>query len=121
LDHRIVEFAAKLPSELKVDSRRGKLLLRASVARRLPPETIDRGKRGFSIPAARWLRTDLRALAESVILDGQPSFTSVLDKHKIRQMWQDHVSEARDHSVFFWGLMMLGMWEMASSAPVATQ
>ena len=119
LDYRIIEFAAKLPTELKVDSRRGKLLLRASVARRLPPETINRGKRGFSIPAARWLRTDLRPLAESVILDRQRSFTSVLDKGKIRQMWQEHLSETRDHSVFLWGLMMLGMWEMASSAPVA--
>ena len=119
LDYRIIEFAAKLPTELKVDSRRGKLLLRASVARRLPAETINRGKRGFSIPAARWLRTDLRPLAESVILDRQRSFTSVLDKGKIRQMWQEHLSETRDHSVFLWGLMMLGMWEMASSAPVA--
>jgi asparagine synthase (glutamine-hydrolysing) len=115
LDHRIIEFAAKLPTELKIDTRRGKLLLRASAARRLPPETLDQPKRGFSIPAARWLRNELRPLAESVILDRNRFFSSVLDERKITQMWREHLSEARDHSVFFWGLMMLGLWEMTSA------
>jgi asparagine synthase (glutamine-hydrolysing) len=114
MDHRIIEFAARLPSSLKVDATRGKLLLRAAAARRVPAEILDQPKRGFSIPAARWLRNELRPLAESIILDRNRFFSNVLDGQKVKQMWQEHLSESRDHSVFLWGLMMLGMWEQTS-------
>ena len=111
LDHRVIEFAARLPVGLKVDARRGKLVLRDLAARRLPPETLQQPKRGFSIPAARWLRDELRPLAESVIFEGNRFFMNMLDDKYVRKMWREHMSEARDHSVFLWGLMMLGMWE----------
>jgi asparagine synthase (glutamine-hydrolysing) len=119
LDHRIIEFAAKLPAGLKVDPRGGKRLLRAMAARRLPREILDLPKRGFSIPAARWLRDELRPLAESIILDRNRFFSNVLNEGKIRQMWREHLSEARDHSVFLWGLMMLGLWETKSRTPAS--
>jgi asparagine synthase (glutamine-hydrolysing) len=111
LDHRIIEFAAQLPAGLKVDARRGKLVLRDLASRRLPLETLNQPKRGFSIPAARWLRNELRPMAESVIFDRNRFFMDILDERSIRQMWREHMSESRDHSVFLWGLMMLGMWE----------
>jgi asparagine synthase (glutamine-hydrolysing) len=114
MDHRIIEFAARLPSSLKVDATRGKLLLRSAAARRVPAEILNQPKRGFSIPAARWLRNELRPLAESIILDRNRFFANVLDGRKVKQMWQEHLSESRDHSVFLWGLMMLGMWEHTS-------
>jgi asparagine synthase (glutamine-hydrolysing) len=119
LDHRIIEFAAKLPAGLKVDALGGKRLLRALAARRLPREIVNQPKRGFSIPAARWLRSELRPLAESIILDRNRFFSNVLDERKLRQMWREHLSEARDHSVFLWGLMMLGLWETTSFAPAS--
>jgi len=119
LDHRVIEFAAKLPTGLKVDARGGKRLLRALAARRLPREIVNQPKRGFSIPAARWLRTELRPLAESIILDRNRFFSNILNEHKIRQMWGEHLSGARDHSVFLWGLMMLGLWETATFTPVS--
>jgi asparagine synthase (glutamine-hydrolysing) len=114
LDHRIIEFAARLPAGLKVRPRSGKRVLRAMAARRLPAEILDQPKRGFSIPAASWLRNELRVLAESLIFDRNRFFSRVLNERKISQMWQEHLSEARDHSVFLWGLMMLGLWETTS-------
>lgn len=114
MDHRIIEFAAKLPTSLKVDARHGKLVLRAAAARRVPAEILNQPKRGFSIPAARWLRNELRPLAESIILDRNRFFSNVLDGKRVKQMWREHLSESRDHSVFLWGLMMLGMWEQTS-------
>lgn len=111
LDHRIIEFAATLPAELKVDARHGKLVLRTLAGRRLPPETLEQPKRGFSIPAARWLRNELRPMAESLILDRNGVFEDILDARMVKQMWGEHLSETRDHSVFLWGLMMLGLWE----------
>lgn len=119
LDYRLIEFAAKLPTALKVDTRSGKRLLRALAAKRLPRETLNQPKRGFSIPAARWLRNELRPLAESIILDRNRSFSAFLNEGKIKQMWKEHLSETRDHSVFLWGLMMLGLWETTSLAPAS--
>lgn len=119
LDHRIIEFAAKLPAGLKVGHRGGKRLLRALAARRLPREILELPKRGFSIPAARWLRNELRPLAESIILDRNRFFSNLLNEGKIRQMWREHLSEARDHSVFLWGLMMLGLWEAKNLTPAS--
>lgn len=114
MDHRIIEFAARLPTSLKVDARHGKLVLRSAAARRVPAEILNQPKRGFSIPAARWLRNELRPLAESIILDRSRFFSNVLDGRKVKQMWDEHLNGSRDHSVFLWGLMMLGMWEQTS-------
>jgi asparagine synthase (glutamine-hydrolysing) len=111
LDHRIVEFAAKLPAGLKLDRHRGKLVLREAASRRLPSTVLEQGKRGFSIPAARWLREELRPMAEKVILRREGIIAEVLDPARVRLMWQEHLSAKRDHSVFIWGLMMLGLWE----------
>ena len=114
LDHRIIEFASRLPTRLKIDARRGKVVLRTVAARRLPPETLNQPKKGFSIPAARWLRDELRPLAESVIFDQNRFLGRFLDERKVKQMWREHLSKARDHSVFLWGVMMLGLWEKTS-------
>ena len=114
LDHRILEFAARLPSELKMNSRQGKLPLRALAARRLPRETLEAPKRGFSIPAAKWLRGDLRPMAESLLFDTGGILNDLLQKQTVTRLWNEHLSGARDHHVVIWGLMMLGLWEKAA-------
>lgn len=111
LDHRIIEFAAGLPSALKLDGRRGKLVLRYLASRRLPSGVLEQPKRGFSIPAARWLRENLRPMAERVIFKRDGIVAETFDPARVRLMWQEHQSAARDHGVFIWGLMMLGLWE----------
>ncbi len=111
LDHRILEFAAKLPTALKIRGRNGKLVLRALAARHLPREIQSRPKQGFSVPAASWLRGELRPMAEELVFKVQRAFDNLLDKRALERLWQEHQSAARDHSVFLWGLMMLGLWE----------
>ena len=110
LDHRIIEFAARLSADLKINCKMGKLLLRKVAARRLPEEILTAPKRGFSIPAAQWLRNELKPVAEEVIFnDG--IISNVLRREPLQKIWDHHQSGARDHSVFLWGLMMLGLWE----------
>ncbi len=120
LDHRILEFAARLPAALKIAGRVGKLPLRRLSAKRLPANISKLPKRGFSIPAARWLRHELRPIAESLLFQGNGLIAEVLEPSILRNMWQEHQSGARDHQVSLWGLMMLGLWEQqrwtASSA-----
>lgn len=119
LDHRIIEFAASLPADLKIRSGQGKVLLRAAAARRLPERIQKMPKRGFSIPAAKWLRTDLRTIAEELLFDSNRSFAPLLERKAITTLWQEHLSMARDHSVLLWGLMMLGLWDRTRRLPAA--
>jgi asparagine synthase (glutamine-hydrolysing) len=111
LDHRILEFAATLPADLKINSGQGKVLLRAAAARRLPERIRKMPKRGFSIPAAQWLRAELRETAEAILFDRNVCYDALLDRQTVRRLWNEHLSAARDHSVLLWGLMMLGLWD----------
>ena len=115
LDHRILEFAARLPSALKMDRRQGKLPLRELARRRLPPGLLDLPKRGFSIPAAKWLREELRPMAEALLFDARRASLDALDRTRLRTMWREHVDGSRDHSVFIWAVMMLALWEDAAA------
>ena len=114
LDYRLIEFGVRLPDDLKVRGRMGKLLLRELAARRLPEEVRNKPKQGFSIPAAKWLRRELKQMAESLLFDGSGPCAGILDGRVVKSMWQEHQSAARDHSVFLWGLMMLGLWSKTS-------
>ena len=109
LDYRLIEFGIRLPDELKMNGSHGKLVLRELAARRLPAEIRNMPKRGFSIPAARWLRTDLREMAEGLLFGARSGHDGFLDPVVVRRMWDEHQSGARDHHVFLWGLMMLGL------------
>jgi asparagine synthase (glutamine-hydrolysing) len=117
LDHRILEFAARLPSGLKLKKGQGKLPLRSLAARRLPPDIHKLPKRGFSIPAAEWLQGDLREMAEDLLFGSTRVLPGVLVGSRVRELWHQHLTGARDHSVLFWGLLMLGLWERAAALP----
>ena len=110
LDYRIMEFAARLPTGIKMGFRKGKLPLRSLAARRLPREIHTMPKQGFSVPAAAWLRGELRPMVEDLIFDCSGIVSENLRTAELRRLWNEHLGSHRDHSVFFWGLMMLGMW-----------
>jgi len=111
LDYRILEFAACLHTKLKVNSRQGKVLLRKAAARRLPAQVLAQPKRGFSIPAAQWLRKELKPIAEQAVFNTNSLIADVLKREELQKIWREHQLGSRDHSVFLWGLMMLGLWE----------
>jgi len=111
LDYRILEFAARLPEDLKINRRQGKLVLRKAVEQRLPEAIVNQPKRGFSVPAAHWLRNDLKPIAEHAIIRRDSLAASVLNYRTLKKIWEEHQSGARDHNVFLWGLMMLEIWE----------
>lgn len=110
LDYRLMEFAASLPSRLKIRYGKGKVLLRRLASDRLPAEILKQPKRGFSIPAARWLRHELRDMAEQAILNSNSFHGEFLKRNQLEATWKEHLSGNRDHSVFLWGLLMLDLW-----------
>lgn len=111
LDYRVIEFAAKLPASIKTNLKRGKLILRELASRRLPLGIQKKPKIGFSIPAASWLRNELRSMCEELIFNQNLLVSDYLQEPKVKQLWQEHQANYMDHSVFLWGLMMLSLWE----------
>lgn len=111
LDYRILEFAARLPANLKLNAGKGKLPLRKLASRRLPAELEKQPKLGFSIPAATWLRNELKLIMEQMLSDRNSPVADLVQEKKMRCLWKEHLEGSRDHSVFFWGVMMLGLWK----------
>lgn len=110
LDHRLMELAARIPSELKLHSREGKYIFKRAVSGLLPPEILARRKQGFVVPLAEWFRTDLRELAESLLFDSTAN-DGWLESSKVKQLWQRHQSALRDYSRPLWAVLMFRMWQ----------
>ncbi|WDP90767.1 MAG: asparagine synthase (glutamine-hydrolyzing) [Desulfobacter sp.] len=111
LDYRITEFAATLPARLKIRKSQGKVLLRHLAGSKLPKVVINQPKRGFSIPVAKWLRNELKPLAREMIFEKSHIIQETLIKENLGRLWDEHQTGLKDHSVFLWGLTMLGLWE----------
>jgi asparagine synthase (glutamine-hydrolysing) len=107
LDHTLVEWAARLPAQLKLRGNQGKRVFKSALAGRLPPEILHRPKQGFVVPLAAWFRGPLRQrLRQS--LDGEALHQSGLfDMAMIGKLLDQHQSGARDHSAVLWSLSML--------------
>lgn len=120
LDFRILEFAARLPSGLKMGTRRGKLPLRALARRRLPGNLHGLSKRGFSMPVSDWLRGALRSMAEDLLFSKRHPVLDALNGVQLRALWFEHLAGRRDHGMFIWTAMMLVLWaESIRASPVS--
>ncbi|MGH3130794.1 MAG: asparagine synthase (glutamine-hydrolyzing) [Gaiellaceae bacterium] len=112
LDHELVELVASIPPALRTDAGDPKGLLRESVADLLTPAHLDAPKRGFVLPLARWLREELRPLAERLLSDEhlrrQGLFHPGLDERFLRP----HVDGRRDESERLWPLLMFQLWHL---------
>ncbi|WP_153557018.1 asparagine synthase (glutamine-hydrolyzing) [Roseimaritima sediminicola] len=110
LDHRVVEFAAALPVDLKIRGRTRKYLLRRVAERWLPAEIIHRPKQGFPIPIDRWLRHEARELVEDNLSEQTIRRRDLFDCRVVRRLVQRHQSGYADHATELWGLISLEMW-----------
>ena len=109
LDHRIIEFMARVPVDLKYKERQGKYLARQILYKHVPQEMIDKPKAGFQIPLAEWLQTDLKPLLEKYLdtsrLDGE-----IFDVKKVAQMKQTLFSGDTTNVNAIWFILMFEMW-----------
>jgi asparagine synthase (glutamine-hydrolysing) len=109
LDHRVVEFAWRLPKHLRVRNGETKWLLRRVLDRYVPRELVERPKMGFGVPLADWLRGPLRDWAED-LLDPQRLGGGFLDVRAVRQLWADHVDGGRNWAYALWTILMFEAW-----------
>ncbi|QCI68414.1 asparagine synthase (glutamine-hydrolyzing) [Phreatobacter stygius] len=119
LDHRIIEFAWRLPTAAKVRHGQGKWILRQVLARYVPRALFERPKQGFDVPVGAWLKGPLRAWAEDLLTAARLRRHDLLEPVAVRSCWQEHLSGRRDHSRVLWAVLMLEAWLDESTAPGA--
>jgi asparagine synthase (glutamine-hydrolysing) len=109
LDHHVVEYAASLPSHLKLQGTRSKLIFKEAIRGLLPESTMTRSKMGFAVPIGAWLRTDLQPLVRDYVLDSGTRH-SLFEPSVLQKWWREHASGLRDRTTELWGILMFNMW-----------
>ena len=110
LDHKVMEFMARVPAGLKLKGGESKHLLKAALRGVLPDEIVDRPKMGFGVPLGRWLRGDLHeALVDSVLSD-RALARGYFRPAALREMVETHRTGSDRYQYLLWDLLLLERW-----------
>ena len=110
LDHALVEFTMRLPTDLKIRGGRTKYLLKKAMTGILPDEIIHRPKQGFGAPVKEWLRGELYGEAFSAVMHSRLRQENLLDYDHVERLFLAHRASSRDHSWHLWTLYNLSRW-----------
>jgi asparagine synthase (glutamine-hydrolysing) len=110
LDHRVVEFSARLPLSMKIRDGQGKWPLRQLLYRYVPQELVDRPKWGFNVPMGDWLRGPLREWAEDLLQEDRLKREGYLHPQEVRRIWAAHLSGTTDYQYHLWDVLSFQCW-----------
>jgi asparagine synthase (glutamine-hydrolysing) len=110
LDPRVAEFAASLPCNYKLRGHKTKYILKRAVKDLLPPFVTRRGKKGFGVPVAEWLKVKLRPLARDLLSPERVRRAGVFDPAYVTQLLDEHERGTANHRKLLWTLLMFELW-----------
>jgi asparagine synthase (glutamine-hydrolysing) len=110
LDHRLVEFAARLPADRKMRRGTTKVILREIAHELLPKELVDRPKMGFGVPVASWFRTELGSRYRELVLAPDARIRDHLDQGAAAALLKDHMDDRANNGARLWQLLMFELW-----------
>lgn len=110
LDQELLEFAACIPTALKLRRLATKYILKKALKEQVPQEIIRRKKHGFGVPVGRWFRTDLKSYVREVLLGAEALRRRYFNESAIRRLIDEHQSGTRDHGHKLWALLTFEIW-----------
>jgi asparagine synthase (glutamine-hydrolysing) len=110
LDHELIEFAARLPENLKMRGFRTKSLLKKVASRLVPKEVIYRRKMGFGVPVGKWFRGEMKSYVKEILLSERALKRGIILPDAIERYVTQHITGERDHAFKLWSLLMLELW-----------
>jgi asparagine synthase (glutamine-hydrolysing) len=110
LDHRVFQFAWRLPLHMKVCAGTGKWLLRRLLHRYVPARLVERPKMGFGVPLHQWLRHELREWGENLLEEARLSREAYFDARLVRNLWREHLDGRRNWQFQLWNILMFEAW-----------
>jgi asparagine synthase (glutamine-hydrolysing) len=108
LDHKFLELAASMPSNLKLRNGTGKYILKKALEPTLPSRILYRQKQGFAIPLGDWFKHELKEMAHHVILETDDG---ILDRRFLGTIWDQHQRGYYDRSALLWATLMFRKWQ----------
>ena len=111
LDHKLVEFAAKIPAKFSIKALAGKQILKSAVEDLLPKSIVFRQKKGFPTPWAYWLAGPQLDDLEELLLDSRTMHRGLFKADVIKRLFAEHRSQRRDHGNRIWRLLNLEIWQ----------
>jgi asparagine synthase (glutamine-hydrolysing) len=118
LDHKLLEWAASLPSKLKISPSNGKILLKQRAEKLLPRETVHRPKQGFSLPIDQWFRGPLKTLLSSH-LDSNEALAQLINIDQVKKLLDDHNRASVNHDRKLWAILSLAEFTKREMGDVA--
>lgn len=112
LDHTLIEFIARLPLDLKLRGRNGKYILKRAMADQLPEQIINRPKKGFGMPVARWIKGELRTLVRDTLAPDRLRRRGLFNPDYVARLLDEHEKGLADHRKLIWTLLMFEMWPL---------
>jgi asparagine synthase (glutamine-hydrolysing) len=110
LDHKVIEFAASLPENIKQQGKDTKSLLKKVAARLVPRDVIYRQKMGFGVPLKYWLGNELQGFTREVLLSEKAKNRGLFDARTVEKLIDEQKRDTKDNSWKIWTLLMLELW-----------
>ena len=110
LDPNVAQFAASLPCSYKLRGLKTKYILKKAVRDLLPPFVTRRGKKGFGVPVAEWLKVKLRPLARDLLSPERVRRAGVFNADYVARLQDEHERGVANHRKLLWTLLMFELW-----------